>query len=108
MIDLWFGEGAFASMPDSLTSYLISDTASNIRDVRATFRESYSVDAFRKLAMPVLTVVGERSPDITHRIARAISDFAPHGALETMADATHALTATHVEAVADAISRAAR
>jgi len=61
MVDFWFGEGAFAKMPEPLTAYLIKETATNIKDVRATFRENYSVDALRRLQMPVVTVVGERS-----------------------------------------------
>jgi pimeloyl-ACP methyl ester carboxylesterase len=57
MVDFWFGEGAFARMPEPLAAYLIKETAANIKDVRATFRESYSVDALRRLHMPVVTVV---------------------------------------------------
>ena len=46
MIDHWFGAGAFAAMPETLQTYLIRETASNIKDVRGTFRERYSADAF--------------------------------------------------------------
>src|SRR5574342_201873 len=69
MVDFWFGPGAFERMPAPVTAYLLRSTAANVEDVRATFREVYSADAFRALSMPVVTVVGDRSPDITHRIA---------------------------------------
>ena len=104
MVDFWFGEGAFAKMPEPLTAYLIKETATNIKDVRATFRENYLVDALRRLQMPVVTVVGDRSPEITHRIARLIAERVPHGSVRRLASANHALTTTHVDAVAEAIS----
>jgi pimeloyl-ACP methyl ester carboxylesterase len=108
MIDFWFGEGAFAKMPEPLTAYLIKETAANIKDVRATFRESYSLDALRRLYMPVLTVVGDCSPEITHRIARQIAEQVPRGSVRTLASANHALPTTHADAVAEAISAVAK
>lgn len=104
MVDFWFGEGTFGRMPESLTAYLVKETASNIRDVRATFREDYSPDGLRKLTMPVVTVVGDQSPELTHRIAHLIAQYVPHGSLRTLARANHALTTTHVDAVAEVIS----
>ena len=104
MVDFWFGEGTFGKMPEPLTGYLIKETASNIRDVRATFRENYSVDALRSLQMPVVTVAGDRSPEITHRIAHLIAELVPNGSFRSLATANHALTTTHVDAVAEAIA----
>jgi pimeloyl-ACP methyl ester carboxylesterase len=104
MVDFWFGAGAFERMPASVTAYLLRSTAANVEDVRATFRETYSADAFRALPMPVVTVVGDRSPDITHRIARAIAAHAPRASVMVLEKANHALTTTHVDAVAQAIA----
>lgn len=108
MIDFWFGAGAFAGMPEPVTAYLIKETARNIRDVRATFRENYAADALRRLDMPVEVVVGERSPEVTHRIARLIAEQVPHGSCRSLASATHALTTTHADAVAAAIADAGK
>ena len=47
--------------------------------------------------MPLVTVVGGRSPDITGKIARAIVGHAPRASLVTLDTATHALTTTHAE-----------
>lgn len=107
MVDFWFGEGAFGRMPEPLTAYLVKETASNVKDVRATFRESYSIDALAKLRVPVAIVVGDRSPEITHRIARALAERLPHGFVTRLEKATHALTTTHADAVADAIASVA-
>jgi pimeloyl-ACP methyl ester carboxylesterase len=108
MIDHWFGAGAFAAMPETLQTYLIRETASNIKDVRGTFRERYSADAFRGLSVPVVVVVGDRSPDVTHRIARRVAEQLPRGSVEILAGANHALTTTHAEAVAGFVSSAAQ
>ena len=108
MIDHWFGAGAFAGMPESLRTYLIRETAANIRDVRGTFRESYSTDAFRGLRVPVSIVVGDRSPEVTHRIARRIAEQLADGSVEILAGADHALTTTHAKTVAGFVSRLAQ
>ena len=108
MIDFWFGDGTFGRMPQALTAYFRKEARSNSNDVRATFRVSYSPDAFRRLEVPTAVIVGDRSPDITHRIARAIVAHVRSGSLTTLDNADHALTATHVEAVAQAIAAIAR
>ena len=108
MIDFWFGDGAFAKMPEPLTGFLIKETAANIKDVRAAFRVNYTVDAFRRLRMPVVAVIGDRSPEITQRIVSLIAELAPHGSVRKIAAANHALTTTHADAVAEVISRVAK
>jgi len=104
MVDFWFGKGTFDRMPEPLTNYFLGETAANIQDVRATFRENYSADVFRRLQIPVVTIVGDRSPDITHRIARVIAEHLPSGSVTKLEKANHALTTTHVDAVAQIIA----
>jgi len=107
MVDFWFGDGAFGRMPEPLTAYLTSAAASNIRDVRATLRETYTAEALGALRMPVAIVVGDRSPAISHRIAHAIARHVPRGFVTTVPNATHALVTTHPERVIEAIERLA-
>ena len=104
MANYWFGAGTFERMPPPMKEFLVAHTAHNVRDVRATFRERYTADALRRLSMPVLVVCGTRSPEAMTRICRAIASHAPQGSLVTLEQATHALTATHVDAVADQIA----
>jgi pimeloyl-ACP methyl ester carboxylesterase len=104
MVDYWFGAGTFERMPSPTKEFLVAHTAHNVRDVRATFRERYTADALRRLPMPVQVVCGTRSPEAMTRICRGIASHAPQGSLVTLEKATHALTATHVEAVADLIA----
>ena len=106
MIDFWFGQGTFDRMPELLISYLLRETAANIKDVQATFRENYSNEAFRQLTMPVMAVVGDRSPDITHRIASVIATSAPLGSIIKLEKANHALISTHVDEIAQLIANA--
>lgn len=99
MVDFWFGAGAFDRLPESVTTALMQGTAANIHDVRATLRERYAPEAFRRLTMPVVTIIGEQSPALTHQIGQVITAQAPSGSLLQIEKATHALTTTHVEAV---------
>lgn len=103
IIDFWFGPGAFNAMPESVQAHLLKGTSSNIRDVQATFREEYSVEGLDKLSMPVLAVYGARSPEITRKMAQVIATHARKGSILCMRKANHALTATHVEEVAQII-----
>lgn len=104
MVDFWFGSGAFDRMPEPLKAYMVREAAVNVRDVRAAFREDYSPAACRRLGIPVTTLVGGRSPAVTHKIARAIAAHAPKGSVLTLDTATHAMTTTHAEAVAHALA----
>jgi pimeloyl-ACP methyl ester carboxylesterase len=105
MVDFWFGDGAFDRLPAPVTAGLVQAAPANARDVRATFSETYTAAALARLPMPVVTVVGDRSPDITHRIARAVASHAPRGVVVSLPEGTHAMTATHPDAVADLIAK---
>ena len=99
MIDFWFGVGAFDKFPSPLVSYLVKETPSNIRDVQATFRESYSSDTLQRIGFPVEVIVGDHSPEITLRIGQAIVHLVRTGRLGIMKGANHAMITTHVDAV---------
>jgi pimeloyl-ACP methyl ester carboxylesterase len=107
MIDYWFGAGAFDEMPEPTREYLINYTGNNIDDVTATFRDSYSVEALRRLAVPTVVVYGGRSPDTMVRIVHAIATHVPGARLERVEGANHALTTTHADLVAQMIATAA-
>jgi pimeloyl-ACP methyl ester carboxylesterase len=107
MVDFWFGSGAFARMPGPLVAFMTAARVTNTRDIRGAFRPRYSPETLRRLTMPLVTVVGGRSPEITGKIARAIVGHAPRATLVTLDTATHALTTTHAEAVAQIIEEIA-
>lgn len=107
MVDYWFGAGALDQMPTPVREFLIAHTGHNVRDVRATFRDAYSVPALRGLTMPVLCVHGSRSSAMMVKIVEAIASHAPRGIIRKLEKANHAMTTTHAEAVAALITELA-
>lgn len=107
MVDYWFGPGTFARMPDPLREYMVKGAVANIRDIRATLAQRYAPEALRALTVPVTTVFGGKSPDVTRRIAEAIASHVGHGAVVKLAAANHALITTHPAEVAELIETAA-
>jgi pimeloyl-ACP methyl ester carboxylesterase len=104
MVEYWFGSGAFDRLPEAARTFLIRHARENARDVRATLQEEYSRESLRRLTMPVLVVRGSRSPGMMQSICAHIGSHAAQGSLVTLDGATHAMTATHTEAVALLIS----
>jgi magnesium chelatase accessory protein len=107
MVDYWFGAGALDQMPAPVREFLIAHTGHNVRDVRATFRDPYSLPALHGLTMPVLCVRGSRSAAMMGKIVEAIAAHVPRGIIKTIEKANHAMTTTHVEAVATLIAELA-
>jgi len=107
MVDYWFGAGALDQMPAPMREFLIAHAGHNVRDVRATFRDAYSVPALRGLMMPVLCVLGTRSPAMMGKIVEAIASHAPRGIIKRLEKANHAMTTTHATAVATLIAELA-
>jgi len=107
MVDYWFGEGALDQMPAPIREFLIAHTGHNVRDVRATFRDPYSLPALRGLMMPVLCVHGSRSPAMMVKIVEAIASQVPRGIIKKIEKANHAMTTTHAAAVATLIAELA-
>jgi len=107
MVDYWFGAGALDQMPAPMREFLVAHTGHNVRDVRATFRDPYSIPSLRGLMMPVLCVHGSRSPAMMGKIVEAIASHAPRGIIKKLEKANHAMITTHAEAVAALIAELA-
>lgn len=100
MIDFWFGPGAFHAMPEPVRTYLIDRTPVNVRDVRASFAETYTYADLSRLDLPVLIACGSRSPKVTVDIAEAVLAGLPRGRLAMVADGDHAMLTARPDAVA--------
>jgi pimeloyl-ACP methyl ester carboxylesterase len=100
MIDFWFGPGAFHAMPEPVRTYLIHRTPVNVRDVRASFAETYTYDDLARLDLPVLIACGSRSPSVTIDLAEAVLAGLPQGRRATVEGGDHAMLTTHPEPVA--------
>ena len=68
-------------MPAPAREYLVNYTSNNVDDVTATFRDTYSVDALRRLTVPTLVAYGARSPETMVKIVQAIAALVPEGTL---------------------------
>lgn len=104
MIDYWFGEGAFARMPDAVRGYLDANAPRNALDVRSSFNDTATAEQLRAFDRPILTVYGDRSPPIVQAIGRSLLKLLPNARLESLAGANHGMLDSHPEAVARLIA----
>jgi pimeloyl-ACP methyl ester carboxylesterase len=104
MIDYWFGEGAFARMPDPVRGYLGASAGRNAIDVRSSFLGTSTAADLAALRRPVTIVDGETSPEVVRSIARALLTLLPNARMEGLAGANHGMLDTHPEAVARLIA----
>ena len=104
MIDYWFGEGAFARMPDPVRGYLGASAARNAIDVRSTFVGTSTAADLAALRQPVTIIDGATSQDVVRSIGRALVKLLPDARMEGLAGANHGMLDTHPQAVARLIA----
>ena len=104
MIDYWFGEGAFARMPDPVRGYLDANAPRNALDVRSSFNDTATAEQLASFAAPVLVICGDRSPEIVRAIGRGMLQLLPNARLDALAGADHGMLDSHPEAVASLIA----
>lgn len=103
MIDLWFGPGAYPKFPEFLRDYLCANTDVNLRDVQASLREEYNLEALAALSAPTLIGFGTKSPAVLESIARSVAGTLANGQAHSIDGADHAMLAACPEVVADFI-----
>ena len=103
MIDYWFGEGAFARMPEPVRGYLEANAPRNALDVRSSFNDTASAEQLRAFDRPVMVAYGDRSPAIVQSIGRGLLKLVPNVRVESLAGANHGMLDSHPEAVAHLI-----
>ncbi len=98
-IDYWMGAGAWKHTPDDRKTPI----AASVRNVRrwghALLTEPTTLEAFRSLEVPVLFMVGKRSPPSAHGVARLLTGALPHVEVVEFAGLGHMGPLTHPEAV---------
>lgn len=104
MIDYWFGEGAFARMPDPVRSYLDANAPRNALDVRSSFNDTATAGQVASFTPPVHVICGDRSPEIVRAIGRGMLQLLPNARLDALAGANHGMLDSHPEAVASLIA----
>lgn len=104
MIDYWFGDGAYAAMPEQVRAYLDANAARNALDVRSSLNDVATEVQLRGLTSPVVVATGDRSPEIVRAIGRGLLKLVPNGRMESLAGANHGMLDSHSEAVARLIA----
>ena len=82
-------------MPKPVQAYLTANIAINIRDVQATFRETYDLRELGALSTPTLIAYGSKSPSEAIAIATALADCLGAARTKLIHDANHAMLTTH-------------
>lgn len=100
MIDFWFGTGGFDRMPAAVQAYMEARTLLNVRDVQASYGESYSRADLAALSMPVRIAYGTASPEATHRLAAVMAELLPRAEAVAVTGGTHGMLDSHPEEVA--------
>lgn len=104
-IDYWMGPGSWAATPAARKPAM----AESIRQVRrwgdALFNETTPLAAFRALDVPVLYMVGGRSPASASGVARLLCATLPRVERLMLADLGHMGPITHAQPVNAAITR---
>lgn len=104
MIDYWFGDGAFARLPEPVRAYLDANAPRNALDVRSSFNDTVTAAQLASFTAPVQVVYGDRSPEIVRAIGRAVLRLMPNARMEALAGANHGMLDSHPEAVASLIA----
>lgn len=104
-IDYWMGPGAWQRTPVKRRPSL----AGAMRKVRAEwgacFDEPTPLEAFARLTVPTLFLVGAESPASARGVARLLSRTLPHVTVEVLPGAGHLAPITHPDRVNEAIER---
>jgi pimeloyl-ACP methyl ester carboxylesterase len=104
-IDYWMGDGSWAAMPTARQA-IVAASMSNISGwAKACFGEPTRLQAFRSLDVPVLYMVGGRSPPSTLEVARLLTGVLPNFSRVEFPELGHMAPVTHPEPVNQAIGR---
>jgi pimeloyl-ACP methyl ester carboxylesterase len=104
-IDYWMGEGAWRSMPES-RQVAVAASMINVRDWgHALFNEPTPLQSFGALAIPVLCMVGARSPLSSRAVSRLLTGVIRNVTVIEFPDLGHMGPLTHPALVNEAIAR---
>lgn len=104
MTDYWFGNGAFARMPDQVRCYLDANAARNALDVRSSLDDIVTETELRGLTASVVVATGDNSPEVVGAIGRGLLKLLPNSRMESLAGANHGMLDSHPDAVARLIA----
>lgn len=107
-LDFWNGPGAWDALEVEQRQRLAGLARPVLNNFTAVLGETWPSGELARLAMPVLTVDGSRSPGVTRRLVEIVAGAAPNPTTVRICGAGHMAPLTHVEAVNGLIDRQLR
>lgn len=104
-IDYWMGAGQFRSWPESRQSAVAASMDPMRGWANALFHEPTPLAAFAQLTMPVLLMVGGRSPPSSRAVAQRLASVLPQAELLEFPQLGHLGPVTDPQPVNEAIVR---
>ncbi len=104
-IDFWMGEGSWARTPEPRRGPIAASMASVRGWEGALFEEPTPLAAFSRLEIPVLYMVGGRSPASSRGVARLLTGALPRVEVVELEELGHMGPLTHAEVVNDLVLR---
>lgn len=105
MIDFYGGPGSWTKMPDPVRAYAMATTAVNMTDWENAYGFALGDKLSSLSGLPVIVAVGAYSHPAVVRANTLIAQRVPGASFETIAGASHFMTATHPAEVAALITR---
>lgn len=104
-IDYWMGQGAWAAMPAARQQVVAGSMANIAGWAQALWEEDTPLQAFRSLDMPVLYMIGGRSPASSRGVARLLTGVLPQVSIVEFEDLGHMAPVTDPDRINDSILR---
>lgn len=103
-IDYWTGPGSWNRMPTARQAPVAASMVNIANWARALFTEPTRLETFRTLAVPVLYMVGAKSPASPRGVARLLTATLPDVSVVEFAGLGHMGPVTHPEVVNAAVA----
>lgn len=103
-IDFWMGEGSFDAVPAERRPAIVESCRNVRRWAHALMTEPTTPDDLRRLRLPVLCMVGGRSPPSSRSVADLLAATLPHARRVDFPQLGHMAPVTHPAPVNDAIA----
>ena len=104
-VDFWSGPGAWSTMPHKAQTAVASRVPAVVGHFGAIFADPMRQTDLARLKMPVLSVTGTETTEVTRRIGALMQHWMPQATCEQLAGAGHMGPITHADAFARLIER---
>lgn len=107
-VDFWNGSGSWEASDAEQRQRLAAQARAVLRNFVACFGETWHLSEIGQLAMPLLTITGERSPAVARHLVDKLVDAARDVTAARLFDAGHMAPLTHAADVNGLIERHVR